>query len=149
MLIPGTATALTVIGSVAVGDFVTGGSVAVCRTSPRNQLAVCSSSLRYKTDLSPYAHGMDLVDRLRPINFRWKEGGAADVGLAAEDVATVEPLLVTHNDQGQIEGVKYDHLAVVFINALKEQQGQIEAQREELRRQAAEIDALRALLQQR
>src|SRR5205085_5409197 len=136
-------------GTIAVGQLGVAGGVQLCRSTFRLQLAQCSSSLRYKTDLSPYAHGMDLVDRLRPINFRWKEGGAADVGLAAEDVATVEPLLVTHNDQGQIEGVKYDHLAVVFINALKEQQGQIEAQREELRRQKAEIDALRALLQQR
>jgi hypothetical protein len=89
---------------------------------------------------------MDLVARLRPINFRWKEDGTADVGLGAEDVAAVEPLLITHNDKGQIEGVKYDHLAVLFVNALKEQQAQLDAQKEEIRQQAAEIEALKALL---
>jgi len=86
------------------------------------------------------------VERLRPINFRWKQDGMADVGLGAEDVAAVEPLLITHNDKGEVEGVKYDHLAVVFVNALKEQQAEIAAQREELRRQAEEIASLRRSL---
>jgi hypothetical protein len=34
--------------------------------------------------------------------------------------------LVTHNNEGQIQGVKYDQLNVVLINAIKEQQKQIE-----------------------
>jgi len=144
VVVPGTA--LSVFGTIAFGQLGTAGGVQLCRNTIRNQLASCSSSLRYKTDLSPYTHGMDLVARLRPINFRWKEDGTADVGLGAEDVAAVEPLLITHNDKGQIEGVKYDHLAVLFVNALKEQQAQLDAQKEEIRQQAAEIEALKALL---
>jgi hypothetical protein len=70
---------------------------------------------------------LDLISRLQPISFSWKADGRRDLGLGAEDVATVEPLLVTHNDNGQIEGVKYDHLNVVLINAIKQQQRQIEA----------------------
>jgi hypothetical protein len=52
-------------------------------------------------------------------------------------VATIEPLLVTRNEQGQVEGVKYDHLNVVLINAIKEQQARIErleAQLKQVRR---------------
>jgi hypothetical protein len=143
VLIPGTG--LSVVGTIGFATLGLAGGGQLCRNS-RFEIAACSSSLRYKTDVSSYTHGMDLVGRLRPINFRWKEDGAADLGLAAEEVAAVEPLLVTHNDKGQIEGVKYDHLAAVFINALKEQQAQIEAQREELRRQAEEIAALKSLV---
>ena len=44
----------------------------------------------------------------------------------------IEPLLVTHNDKGEIEGVKYDRVAVVLINAVKEQQAQIEQQRSQI-----------------
>ena len=55
-----------------------------------------------------------------------------DLGLGAEDVAKVEPLLVTHNDKGEVEGVKYDRLSVAFVNAFKEQQAQIEAQQKEI-----------------
>ena len=50
------------------------------------------------------------------------------MGLVAEEVAEVEPLLVTTNKQGEIEGVKYDRVGVVLINAVKEQQAQIEQQ---------------------
>lgn len=49
-----------------------------------------------------------------------------DVGFGAEDVAKINPLFVTYNDKGEIEGVKYDRLSVVFVNGFKEQQAQIE-----------------------
>ena len=55
-----------------------------------------------------------------------------DMGFVAEEVAKIEPLLVTHNDKGEIEGVKYDRVAVVLINAVKEQQAQIEQQRSQI-----------------
>jgi len=48
-----------------------------------------------------------------------------DLGLGAEEVAAVEPLLVTYNSKGEVEGVKYDRIAVVLLNAVKEQQEQI------------------------
>jgi len=33
-----------------------------------------------------------------------------DVGFGAEDVAAIDPLFVTHNDKGDVEGVKYERL---------------------------------------
>jgi hypothetical protein len=50
-----------------------------------------------------------------------------DVGFGAEDIAAVEPLLVTYNEKGEIEGVKYDRIVTVLVNAVKEQQAQIDA----------------------
>jgi type III secretory pathway lipoprotein EscJ len=35
-------------------------------------------------------------------------------------VAKVEPLFTFTNDKGEIEGVKYDRISVVLINAIKE-----------------------------
>ena len=35
---------------------------------------------------------------------------------------------------GQVQGVKYDCIGVVLINAVKEQQAQIEQQKEQLKR---------------
>ncbi len=101
----------------------------LCR-NPANQISTCSSSLRYKTNIAPFSSGLNLVNRLRPITFDWKEGGMKDLGLGAEDVAAVEPLLVTYNEKGEVEGVKYDRLGVVLLNAVKEQQIQIERQKE-------------------
>ena len=55
-----------------------------------------------------------------------------------------------YNAAGEVEGVKYDRLSVVFVNAFKEQQTQIERQRTELEARTtnlrAENDALRRQL---
>jgi type III secretory pathway lipoprotein EscJ len=52
----------------------------------------------------------------------------------------------TLNNDGQVEGVKYDRVGVVLINAVKEQQAQIEAQQKQIEQQRAEIKALKALV---
>jgi hypothetical protein len=106
------------------------GSINLCHNGA--QITNCSSSLRYKTDIEPFTSGLDLVRRLRPIRFSWKQGGGRDVGFAAEEVEQVEPLLTFRNDKGEIEGVKYGQLTTVLVNAMNEQQAQIEAQRKEI-----------------
>ncbi|HET8674505.1 MAG TPA: tail fiber domain-containing protein, partial [Blastocatellia bacterium] len=109
-----------------------------------DEISTCSSSLRYKEHLAPFTSGLELINRLRPITFDWKHSGERDLGLAAEEVAAVEPLLVTYNKQGQIEGVKYDVITVVLVNAVRQQQQQITEKDEQignLRRQNSALDA--------
>src|SRR6185369_8373155 len=91
-------------------------------------ISTCSSSLRYKKDMQPFTRGLILLDQLNPITFRWKADNMPDLGFGAEDIAKVEPLLVTHNAKGEVEGVKYDRISAVLVNAVKEQQKQIEQQ---------------------
>jgi hypothetical protein len=65
-----------------------------------------------------------------------------DLGLVAEDVFKVEPLLTTLNQKGEVEGVKYDRVGVVAVNAIKEQQLEIESLRADsanLRRETVEL----------
>jgi hypothetical protein len=125
-------------GLVAVGALGSAGNTALCRNS-QSEIAVCSSSLRYKTDVRPFVGGLDIVSRMRPIAFTWKQDGMQDVGLGAEDVERVEPLLTFRNDEGEIEGVKYNQLSAVFVNAIRDQQAQIE-------RQQVQIEALKGLV---
>ena len=101
-------------GDVCFGN---GGVLMACRSR---------SSLRFKTNVHSFRLGLDIVQRLHPISFNWKEGGRPDIGLSAEDVAQVAPSFVTTNDKGEVEGVKYDRLNIVLINAVKEQQNEIE-----------------------
>lgn len=107
------------------------GSTQLCRNA-LNQIATCSSSLRYKTNIEAFSAGLSIVRQLRPITFDWKTGGPKDVGFGAEDVARIDPRLAIYNDKGEIEGVKYDRLSVVFVNAIKEQQEQIEKLQQEI-----------------
>lgn len=136
---------LDVNGNIRIG-IGAGGDQAMCRGSVSRQVATCASSLRYKTAIGPFRGGLALINRLRPIRFTWKSSGAVDLGLGAEDVAAIEPLLVTRNEEGQVEGVKYDKLSDVFINAFKEQQAQIERQRTQLERQLRQINVLRQIV---
>lgn len=119
-------------GSVIIQSLGTAGTTQLCRNIG-NFIAACSSSLKYKTNISRFRSGLELVKNLKPITFDWKDGGMHDVGLGAEDIAKIEPLLVTYNDKGQVEGVKYDRIGVVLINAVKEQQKMIESQQSEIR----------------
>ncbi len=115
-----------VLGTVTIDTLGAAGAVQLCRNGS-NQIATCSSSLRYKKDVARFAGGLDIVNRLRPITFTWKDHPERDLGFGAEDVAAVEPLLVTHNAKGEIEGVKYDRLSAVLINAVQQQQLQIKS----------------------
>jgi len=125
-------------GKLVLGMLGSASSAALCRNAS-NEISTCSSSLRYKDRISFFSAGLDLIYRLRPVAFDWKTSGEHDLGLIAEEVAEVEPLLVTRNDKGEIEGVKYAQLNVVLINAVKQQQ-------EQIRRQQAEIEQLKQLV---
>ncbi len=132
-------------GTLTLATLGTGGSIPLCLTGPQ-VVSFCSSSLRYKSEVRPFTGGLSIINRLHPITFTWKADGKRDVGLGAEHVAKVEPLFTFTNAKGEIEGVKYDHLSVVFINAIKEQQAQIKSQQAQLARERREIDSLRRLV---
>ncbi|HZS47855.1 MAG TPA: tail fiber domain-containing protein [Blastocatellia bacterium] len=132
-------------GTLAVVTLGSAGATALCRNAS-NQIATCSSSLRYKTNLAPYSRGLDVIDHLRPISFTWKDGGMRDFGFGAEEVAKIEPLLVTFNTQGQVEGVKYDRITAILVNAVKEQQTQIGTQKQQIESQQQQIDGLKRLV---
>jgi trimeric autotransporter adhesin len=129
---------LHVNGILRVITLGAAGSTSLCHNAS-SQISTCSSSLRYKTDIAPFRSGLNLINRLRPISFTWKDGGKRDLGLAAEEVAALEPLLVTYNGKGEVEGVKYDRVAVVLLNAVKEQQ-------EMIRQQQSQIDNLKKIV---
>ena len=63
-----------------------------------------------------------------------------------QEIADVEPLVVTHNVKGEIERVKYDRIGVVAINAIKEQQAQIEALQKTVDEQRRQLELLKQLV---
>jgi endosialidase-like protein len=132
-------------GIVTITGLAGSGTTPLCRNAS-NQISTCPSSIRYKTNLNDFNSGMNLIRRLHPVSFDWKESGTPDFGLVAEDVEKVEPLLVTRNDQGEVEGVKYDRIGVVLVNALQEQQRQIESQQNQINEQKELIETLKRLV---
>lgn len=138
-----------------------GVGIPICQEAVTSTFVLCAiSSRRYKQDIQNFNQGLNVISRLRPVLFNWRANGQKDFGLIAEEVAEVDPMLTYTNANGETEGVKYDRIGVVLINAVKEQQEQIEAQQkkideqyelikrqaEELERQRKELDALKRLV---
>jgi len=119
---------LDVTGRIRFSSLGSGGATALCQNAS-NQIATCSSSLRYKSNVESFFGRSDILSRLRPVTFQWKESGVFDLGLVAEEVAEIEPLLVTYNENGAVEGVKYDRIGVVLLNVVKTQRQEIEDNR--------------------
>ena len=141
---------LVVTGTLQVHtDGTTANAGSVCY-GDANYLKRCTSSIRFKKNVHDFHQGLSIVNRLRPVTYDWKSNDRLDLGLIAEEVAIVNPLLATYDGTGQVEGVRYDLLGVVLINAVKEQQTQIEQQSLEnadlkatVNRQQAEINSQR------
>ena len=140
---------LYVNGRISLAGFGDDGNFALCYSTATRFISHCSSSIRYKTDIRSFTPGLNLIRRLQPVSFIWKNSGMPDMGLVAEEVAAVEPLLTTTNEKGEIEGVKYDRVGVVLVNAVNEQQQLIEAQQrkiETLKLKLLELDAIKQLV---
>jgi hypothetical protein len=128
-------------GTVSIHTLGSTGFLQLC-INVSDEISPCASSLRYKTNINPFTSGISLIKKLKPITFDWKDGGMHDLGFGAEDVAAVEPLLVIHNKKGEVEGVKYDRISTVLVNAVKEQQAQIEEQSRQIKDLQSVVDKL-------
>ena len=118
----------------------------LCRTLSNFITRCQGSSLRYKTAISAYDGGLDVVEKLKPIAFTRNHNGAHEVGFGAEDIAAVEPRLTYNDDDGKIEGVHYELLTTVLVNAVKQQQTEITSQKDEIQKQRTLITDLEARL---
>jgi len=98
------------------------GSAVVVNSS--GQLGVVVSSERFKTDIAPIGPDSAKLQALRPVKFHLKTdpNGAVQYGLIAEEVAKVYPELVIRDENGRIDGVRYDELAPMLLNEMQEQQ---------------------------
>ena len=84
-----------------------------------------SSDERLKTNIKPVENALDKVIALRGVSFNWKEGGAKAIGLIAQEVEEVIPEIVSQDENGYL-GIRYNNLIGVLIEAIKDQQEQID-----------------------
>ena len=62
---------------------------------------------------------------MRGVSFDWIADGSSEVGVIAQEVEDVLPDVVNTNEDG-IKSVKYGNIVAVLIEAIKEQQAQID-----------------------
>jgi hypothetical protein len=102
----------------------------------------CPSDARLKENITPLSYGLPEVLRLRPVTWQWKDPTKTEpnLGLIAQDVEPVMPELVIQNadNKGSL-GLNYMGLAPVTINAIQQQQAQIEDQQKRIGEQQHQI----------
>ncbi len=85
-----------------------------------------TSSARYKNQVETLTGARQALAQLRGVRFNWKDTGKPSLGLIAEEVAAVYPEVVdTDALTGEAQGVNYDALVGVLVEAIKEQQAQL------------------------
>lgn len=98
------------------------------------------SSIRWKENIAPIDDALTKVMQLRGIYYDPKGGGNRSVGLVAEEVGKVVPEVVDYEEDGKTaSGITYDRLVAVLIEAVKEQQAEIDKQRREIESLKASI----------
>ena len=95
---------------------------------------IYSSDLRLKDNVTNLSGALDKVKNLNGVSFDWKKSGAHEIGLIAQNVEQVVPELVVTGQDG-MKAVKYGNIVALLIEAIKEQQVEIEA----LQSQIAEL----------
>ena len=84
-----------------------------------------TSDATLKTNVETLSGSLDAVTSLRGVSFDWLENGGSEIGVIAQEVEAVLPDVVSTNDEG-IKSVKYGNMVAVLIEAIKEQQAQID-----------------------
>ena len=107
-----------------------------------NDTSISSSDQRDKTDIVNFTHGLNWVNQLKPVSYRWdkrcwyddntpdgsKKQARKHIGFLAQDVLAIEGnpsskddmLVVNLNEDDTAYGLKYERLVPVLVNAIKE-----------------------------
>ena len=85
-----------------------------------------NSSLRYKENVETIKYSLDKVLQMRGVTYTKKDNGVNEIGVIAEEMYNILPDLVLKNEEGEIDSVSYGRITAVLIEAIKEQQKQIE-----------------------
>lgn len=82
-----------------------------------------TSDLNLKTNIKPIEDPISKVLEINGVSFDWKQTGKASIGVIAQEVEKVLPELVSNQDT---KAVNYNGLIGLLIEAVKNQQAQID-----------------------
>src|SRR5688572_19654234 len=129
---------------------INNGNVGIGTTSPAQKLHgagnICAtgtigscSDIRYKQNISPIAHSLTAILSLHGLYYNWKKkefpqldfGDERQIGFSAQEVEKLFPEIVMTDTNGY-KSVDYGRLTPVLVEAIKEQQQQIDAQQQQI-----------------
>jgi Chaperone of endosialidase len=118
------------IGNIAGQTVGAGGTT--CYVDNDGKLGVFLSARRFKTDIADMGNASEALLALRPVTFHYKpeldKMGIPQFGLVAEEVAAVNPDLVTHNARGELNTVRYEAVNAMLLNEFLKEHRKVESQ---------------------
>ena len=105
--------------------------------SEKDIIAFVSSDKRLKTNIKKIQSSLDKILEIDGVSFEWKDGydkriqNKTNLGVIAQDVQEVIPEIVKERKDGYL-AVQYDQLVPVLIEAVKDQQKQIDELKKKL-----------------
>ena len=100
---------------------------------------VGSSDERLKTEIKTIPNALDKVLQLRGVTYKWKEKQEENnitetrMGVIAQEILDIVPEVVTHDVENDRYGVSYGHITGLLIEAIKQQQEQINQLKKEIK----------------
>ena len=92
-------------------------------------VAYAASDKRLKNNISNISSPIEKIKQINGVNFEWSDKQSTytgkDVGVIAQDVEKVLPEVVTEREDGYL-AVKYEKIIPLLIEAIKDQQKEIE-----------------------
>ena len=110
-----TTSGLTVVGTTSSGVFTS------------------TSDITKKTNIQNITNAVELTKQINGVRFDWKETEESSAGVIAQEVEEVLPEIVHTNDEG-IKSVNYNGVVGLLVEAIKEQQKQIDELKKELKK---------------
>jgi hypothetical protein len=110
--------------STTTGALVVNGGIGVSQRVTAATF-VETSSIAFKDNIKPLENALNFVNQLQGVIYKRKDTNEIESGLIAEQVVNVIPELVSNDDQGKPYGIKYTKIIAYLIEAIKEQQTQI------------------------
>lgn len=88
-----------------------------------------TSDARLKTNIAPLKYGLKEIMLMNPVSYNWISGSndGLKIGLIAQEIKQLVPEVVSGDENTEVLGMNYAELIPVLINAVKEQQKQIES----------------------
>jgi len=130
-------------GNIGMGSLTPSVRLQVAGDIIANSIAG-SSDARFKTNITPIENPLQKVLQLRGVNFDWKTtefparsfSENRSVGFIAQEVEKVLPEVVqTEKNTEGYKSVQYDKIVALLVEAIKEQQKQIDSLKAELKKQ--------------
>ena len=100
------------------------------------------SDIRLKEDIQPISSSLDRLEKVRGVNFKWKNSNQRSYGVIAQEMEKEFPELVNEALDG-MKGVTYDNITPILLEGLKELRREKD---EQLARKDERINQLEARL---